>query len=606
MRGVISLARRPAKAAARPAVGWLSRLITKLGLLLGGEPARRRRRAQNLARGLSAELHRLGLSRRAAVGGHRRRKVRLQRVRFDPPLLLTRDELWLPIDLARLPVGVRSNDLREEDALRSIEDRLNTSARVDYLATGKMCFVLRLGGMAFPEVFRIGSVKMSPDAPALEFPIGIDGQGEQRFANIARLPHLLIVGPTQKGKSTLIHTIITTLISRNSAIDAELWLCDHKGGVELDRYRELMGTKTRPGIVRRISYQPETTIELLLTAFNEMERRNEVLRQAGSSDVDDYGKMTGQHMRRIVIIIDEIFLLMLNKDKIDPEVGKSGGKGRSIGDWAEHLFAKIASTGRAAGIHLIIATQKTGKDVLTSMITGNFETRIVFGVADMYQSVYILGDSSAVGLPRGRIIFREEGGHTTEVQTPLIKPDQVRLLINRISRYGPDGGLGRDEEARKFCEDAKLLITIASEEFEGRMAISQIWQHERIKGALRKERVEEICKRLQKDGVLSAGGPRQARMVNPGFLGRPQLLDVMYGPNAVQPGALPFDDPLPPAGEPPAAPEAPEPPSGPPSLAQEPQELAQDGASEEDADLGPWRKLLDDLDSANGPEKQDE
>jgi DNA segregation ATPase FtsK/SpoIIIE-like protein len=350
----------------------------------------------------------------------------------------------------------------------------------------------------------------------------------------------------------LVHTIITTLIARNSAQDMELWLCDHKGGVELDRYRELTGSKTRPGIVRRISYQPETTVELLLTAFNEMVKRNEILRQAGSSDVDDYAKMTGQHMRRVVIVIDEIFLLMLNKDRIDPEVGKSSGKGRTIGDWSEHLFAKIASTGRAAGIHLIIATQKTGKDVLTSMITGNFETRIVFGVADMYQSVYLLGDSSAVGLPRGRIIFREEGGQSTEVQTPLIKPDQVRLLINRISRYGPDGGLGRDDEARKFCEDAKLLVTVASEEFDGRLAIAQIWQHDRVKGALRKERVEEIARRLQKDGVLTAGGPRLARMVTPAFLGRPQLLDAMYGPGAAQPGTLPLEEPPPPSSPPPS------------------------------------------------------
>lgn len=538
--GLLSLARLPfrlirgparvtadiSKPVTRPVTSWIKQLLASLG----GEPARRRRRARRLAASLSAELHRLGFSRRVAKGGKKKRVV-VQRVRFEEPLLLTRDELWCPVDLARLPTGVKTNELRDEDVLTSINDRLDSAVRVDTLANGKLCFVIRMSGQTFPEIFAINNFKLPSDAPPLAIPLGIDGEGQTQWADLARLPHLLLVGPTGKGKSVFVHAMLTTWISRNTAQDIEIWLADHKGGVELNRYKSLMGSRGRPGIVRRFSYKPDETVELLQAALKELERRNELLRQADCSDIADYARNTGQYLRPLAIVIDEIFFLMLNKEKIDPEVGKAKG-GMTISQWSEHLFAKIASAGRAAGVHLVIATQRTGKDVLTPLITANFETRAVFGMADMYQSIYVIGSADAVGLPKGRIIWRAEGGELQEVQAPLIKPDQTRLLIDRISRYGPDGGLGKADEAKRFCEDAKLLLAVACENFEGKFAVHALFQHERVRGVIRQERVEEIARRLQKDGVLLSGGPRKARQVAQAFFGRPQLLDAMYGPEA--------------------------------------------------------------------------
>ncbi len=513
---------------------WTRRIAIYVDNMLNGEAGKRRRRARRMVIALENELHRLGFSRRVGVGGHKRRKVVQRRVRFRSPLLLTREELWIPIDLQKLPPGVTTNDMRDEDALRSIEDRLNTSCRIDYLASGEICFVLRMAaGAAFPQTFAINAFRMPADAAQLAMPLGIDGQGEHQSVDLAKMPHMLIVGPTGKGKSTFIHAMISTWISRNAASDIELWLADHKGGVELDRYKALQGNRQRPGIVRRISYRPEDTIEFLRAALTELDRRNELLRKSDASDVDDYGRSTGQHLRRIAIVIDEIFFLMLNKEVIDPEIGKSSeakkGRGRTVSDWAEHLLSKIASAGRAAGIHLVIATQRTGKDVLTPLITANFETRLVFGMADMYQSIYVIGSADAVGLPRGRALFRPEGGSLLEIQTPLIKPDQIRLAISRISRYGPDGGLGSANEARRFRDDAKLLLLVASEEFEGKLSVDKVFQHPRIKGVLRRDRIDEIVRRLERDGVLEPGGPRRARRLSAGFMNRPQLLDAMYG-----------------------------------------------------------------------------
>lgn len=514
----------------------LVRLIRKLiaalegfALHRRGDQARRCKKAQQLATTLLHELDRLGFTRKVGTRKH----VSYQRVKFEYPLVLTPEELWCPINLRKLPVGVRTDDLRDETVLHSLEDRLGAAVRFDYLRTGKFCYVIRLQGAAFPERFPIGAVTLPVEAPPLAFPLGIDGSGEQLWSDLAKLPHLLIVGPTGKGKSTFVHDILTTWISRNEPYDIELWLADHKGGVELNRYQELAAKRNKEGIIRRFTYKPEETIGMLQAALKEIDRRLDILRSNDCSDLGDLARMTGRYLRPIAIVIDEIFFLMLNKEKIDPEAGKGKKSGYTIRDWAEQLFAKIASAGRAPGVHLIIATQKTGKDVLTSLITANFETRAIFGVASMYESIYVLGNSAAVGLPKGRIIFRAEGGEMLEVQTPYISADQTRLIISRIARYGPDGGLGHADESRRLREDAKLLVNVACDYFQGAFAIRQIYQHDQIKGVVNKARVEEVGRILERDGVLESGGPRRARRVARAVFNRPELLDAMYGP---QPG----------------------------------------------------------------------
>lgn len=483
----------------------------------GGEAAARRRLAKKQASRILSELRILKFTARTKKGG-------VQTVRFEQPLLMTRDELWCPIDLKHRPAGVDTNMFRDENVLKSLEDRCHAAVRIDTLVSGKLCYVVRLAGNTFPETFGYNIFKMAPSAPPLAFPLGLNGNGEHAWADLARLPHLLLVGSTGKGKSNFIHQLLATWISRNSADDIQIWLADHKGGVELDRYKVLMGTKSQPGIVRRFSHKPEMTLELLGAAQTEMERRLELLRQAGASDLADYRSQTGQHLPPIAIVIDEIFFLMLNKEKVE---GKF-----TVSQWAENLFSRIASAGRAPGIHLVIATQKTGKDVLTSLITANFESRIVFATSDMYQSIYVIGNSMAVGLPKGRMIFRAEGGETTEVQTPRITPDQTRLLINRVGRYGPDGGLGRRDELRRFLDDAKLIILAASEQLNGDLARSRVLALDGIRGVISRDRFDEVVGRLEKDGVVEGGGPRRMKRISKSCYGRPHLLDALYATDA--------------------------------------------------------------------------
>jgi hypothetical protein len=175
--------------------------------------------------------------------------------------------------------------------------------------------------------------------------------------------------------------------------------------------------------------------------------------------------------------------------------------------------------------------------VLTSLIKANFESRISFGVADHWQSQTAIDDSRAVGLPTGRVILKREGEYT-EYQTPYITPQQVRLKVDRIARYGPEGGLGDANEAKRFRDDAALLIRVACEHFEGKLTRREILTHPQITGVITRERFDELCKRLQHDSVIMPGGKNKPRVVSPVIQKNPGMVLSLYGAESIGRGGL--------------------------------------------------------------------
>jgi DNA segregation ATPase FtsK/SpoIIIE-like protein len=386
-----------------------------------------------------------------------------------------------------------------------------------------MCFVVRVNGAAFPDRVSINSFKMQPDAPALAFSLGIDRDGEHRADDLAALKHLLLVGATGGGKTTFIHAMLYWLISRNSDQDIELWLIDLKNGAELGRYEALKNSKANPhGIVRQLATEPEAAIDVLNLALHEIRRRNDLMRRHSASNIDDLAHVTGQRLRRVVVVIDEIAMLMLNRNKLGQY---------SIGSWGENLMTQIASLGRSAGVHLVIATQMINKEVLSSLILANFENRLCFSVADWRKSQLAIETSEASGLPVGRAVMRREG-QIAEYQTCLITPQQTRLEIERIRRHGPAGGLGEQNELARFARDAKLLLALACEQFSGEFSRSKLLDHPDVRNVIGQPRFHEIARRLESDGVLEPGRGKYARRVARGYFGRPHLLDVLYGANS--------------------------------------------------------------------------
>jgi hypothetical protein len=507
------------KGGERPITRSIAGLFTRLMAHWGGEHAKKRKRAQRLAALIISELTRLGFTKNLVTPGtgKRRGKVLRQRVTFEQPLLMTADELWCPVNLAKLPTGIRTDDLRDESVIRSLEDRTDCSVRIDYLANGKFCFVVRYGGATFPDRFTVNAVQFPDDAGGLSVPAGVNADGDQVFIDLTDLVHLLVAGATGGGKTTFQHVMITSLINRNTADDLELWLIDLKRA-EFNLYRPLVNKKG-DGIVKAIAVEPEDAIDLLDRALREINRRNQLMEQHNTTSLADLAQSTGMRIKKIVLIVDEFAQLTLNTSKL--------GK-QSIGAIAANLLTRIAALGRSAGISIVIATQMVQREVVSGLIRANFENRIAFSTSDWRQSQLVIESSEADGIPAGRAVMRLRG-KTTMVQTALITPRQVRIEVDRVSQFGPDGAWGEDLELARFVKDAKLLITVACQNFEGAMARTKILATDGVKGVISQDRFNEVSQRLERDGVLESGGPRKPRRVAKGFFGRPALIDNLYG-----------------------------------------------------------------------------
>lgn len=476
---------------------------------------KRRRLARKHATSVLSELARLGFASRVVV---KRGKVKKKRIGYMYPLLMTEQELWLPIDQRTIPVGRTTDELRADPILQSLEDRINAGIRHDYLATGTFCYVINLGGGGtFPEKYSLNSFDMPEDAPALALPFGVDSSGEQVVVDLLDVKHLLIAGATGGGKTTLYHAMITTLISRNDPSSLELWLIDMKR-TEFALYRSLMGRKEKAGVVRHIAVDPEDAIEVLGQAFKEIVQRNKLFESMGVTGVKDYEQTTGQKMKRIVLLVDEFAILTTDTTRI--------GK-QTIGTWAKLLMTRIASLGRSSGVSIIIATQMVKKEVIDGMISANFENRIAFSCATWRESNLVVQESDAVGLPNGRAILRVEG-KTTEVQTCYVTPAQVKLEIARVAEFGPDGGIG-DDDHRRFVRNAKILIDVACRQFDGNFTRSKLLAAEGIRGTISWDTFDEIGRRLERDGILEPARSRFPRKVARAFFGNPNLLDAFYG-----------------------------------------------------------------------------
>lgn len=493
-----------------------SRIIRLVAGYFTSESARRRRRANTLARQMLSELSRLGFSRKIVIGSGKRSRTKRQRVVFEQPLLMTIDELWCPIHHAKLPTGVSILDITNEEVIKSLEERIDCSVRVDHLANGKLCYVVRYGGAQFPEKITLNQIDWPADAPQLALPVGVNADGDHTFIDLDDVIHLLVAGATGNGKTVFGHAAISSLITRNAADELELWLIDLKQ-TEFNLYRPLW-SKKGDGIVKSLASEPLEAIDILERAYREINRRNQLMAQFGATNFEDLMLSSGIRLPKVVIMIDEFAQLTLDTNKF--------GK-QTIGGIAKNLITRIAALGRSAGFRIIIATQMVNADVISSLILSNFENRLAFSTATWRQSQMIVETSEAEALPRGRAVLRVKGV-TTMVQTPFVTPQQVRIEVARVAEHGPSGW-GEDRELVRFAKDARLLITVASQQFAGELPRNKMLASDGIKGVISFDRFNEVCRRLELDGIIEAGGPRKARRVSRGFLNRPSLVDSFYG-----------------------------------------------------------------------------
>ena len=267
----------------------------------------------------------------------------------------------------------------------------------------------------------------------LSFPIGKDVEGKPYFANLGSMPHLLVAGATGTGKTVFLNSLILSLLWRNSPQDLRFILIDPKR-VEFTTYNFL------PHLLCSPVTRHNKVIPVLKWLVEEMERRFELLHQAGAKGIEVYNRerkkrLTEKQKKKeevsqvdeqndkplpyIVFIIDELADIMASKGK-EFEAG----------------IVRLAQMSRAVGIHLVLATQRPSVEVLTGLIKANITSRIAFQVASQVDSRTILDIGGAEHLlGKGDMLFLSaESAKPRRFQSALVLPKEVRRVVDYIQR----------------------------------------------------------------------------------------------------------------------------------------------------------------------------
>jgi S-DNA-T family DNA segregation ATPase FtsK/SpoIIIE len=241
--------------------------------------------------------------------------------------------------------------------------------------------------ISIPNIREVGS--QAPKTPTT-VTIGDTVDGEEVKADIADMPHLLVAGTTGSGKSVFINSIIIELIKKNAPDTLQLVLIDPKQ-VELAAYRHLPHIYFEKMGVATTNEEAVLSLSIMVA---EMEARYRLIEKAGCKGIDGYNKAAAEKLPKIIVVIDEFADLMLSAKKDERA------------DTEKHI-CRLAQKARAAGIHLIAATQRPSREVITGLIKANFPTRAAFRVSNSTDSRIVLDDCGAEKLlGNGDMLFK--------------------------------------------------------------------------------------------------------------------------------------------------------------------------------------------------------
>ncbi|BCX15844.1 MAG: hypothetical protein KatS3mg098_073 [Candidatus Parcubacteria bacterium] len=272
----------------------------------------------------------------------------------------------------------------------------------------KSAAVVRLGNlMSYPEFVNSG---------LLGFCLGRDVTGEPVFADIEKMPHLLVAGATGSGKSITLHSILISLLYKNSPQTLRLVLIDPKR-VELSAYNGL------PHLVAPVITQGKKALAVFRWAIAEMEERYETLLRAGARDIQSYNKKNQSPLPYILIVIDEMADLM-------------AAYGRDV----ENAIVRLAQMARATGIHLILSTQRPSVEVITGLIKANITARIALQVASQVDSRTILDNAGAEKLLGGGdlLFVSAELSKPKRIQGAYISEEEIKKVTDFIRENNQD------------------------------------------------------------------------------------------------------------------------------------------------------------------------
>jgi len=420
-------------------------------------------------------------------------------------------------------------------SVRSVTNRIDdislnlaASVRIEAPIPGKPAIGIEVPNKVRETVYMrtmLESETFKRSTKPFEVPLGLDVGGGVRLCDITAMPHLLVAGTTGSGKSVCINSILVSLLYKTSPEDLRLILIDPKQ-IEFAPYEHI------PHLYMPIVTDMQRAAGALACAVQEMERRFSLIKDVGVRDIKAYNEAVKndpdrEHLPRIIIVIDEFADLKMSCTNNDPE----------------NFTCRIAQKARAAGIHLIIGTQRPSVDVITGKLKTNIASRIAFMVKQQVDSRTILDVNGAESLTgKGDMLYMPANSQDKQpcrIQGAFVSDGELERVVSYVRDHNPPVQYNREfmnqieiemakaaNTGRKNGEDIEEEDADGSEDPKFLEAVELAVETQKIATSLLQRRLgvgygraAKIIDRMEDLGLVSAPDGNKARKVLPAAQG---------------------------------------------------------------------------------------